>query len=107
MPTKRTGFDSKPNRQLMTIMIGPSGEPPSVPALVVEWDELEYGDINELVSSYLFRLALGIPEGSTFESEARAANEEERRAWQAAFDRRLEEGEEPVLFMHDLRQARH
>jgi len=59
-------------------------------------------------AGYLFRLALGVPDGESFEATARPASEEERRAWRAAHDAHIEEeGEAPPFFMHDLRSASH
>jgi len=91
-----------PIRQLITILVGSAGEPPTIPAIVTEWDEVKDGEIDELVGSHLFRLALGVPEGHSFEHVARPATDEERHAWQRRFDAyREEEGEERPIFMHD------
>jgi hypothetical protein len=95
-------------KQLVTVVADPPGKPPKTPAIVVDWDELEDGGIDELIRSFLFRYALGVPEGKSFESIARPASEEERWAWRAARDAQIEkEGEAPRLFMHDLRPTRH
>ena len=56
-------------KQLVTVVVGPPGKPPRTPAIVVEWDEPEDGAIDELLRSFLFRYALGAPEGNHLNPE--------------------------------------
>ncbi len=97
-------------RTLVTIIVGPLGELPQFPALTLEWDEAEDGDIEEeFFDSHGFRMALGLREGMHLEAFARDSTEEEKRAWQSAYDAWEEENgpKPPRLFINDLLPRRH
>jgi hypothetical protein len=99
------------------------------PALVVNWDETDDGDIEELINSRLFLYAIGTSSedierhlaarDSGDEAKAlwraaqsvftwREADNEERAAWQKAYDEACELGDDkPPIYFHDLRPSAH
>jgi hypothetical protein len=111
-------------KPLMTISIlefeGANGA--DMPVAVINWDELEDGNIEALLSSKTFLDCVGVNlknESGADEETAllaaarsffswREATEEERRGWQSAYDEMLrEEGEPPPFFLWDPRLLAH
>ena len=107
---------------LMTISIpeskGANGA--DIPIAVVNWNEIEDGNIEALLSSKVFldwagihlKNETGADEETALLAAARTffswreATEEERRGWQAAYDELVQE-DEPPFFLWDPREMAH
>jgi hypothetical protein len=133
LPRSRGGYlkgGTEMREMLMTVSVLDWDESGAkeTPAIVVNWDEGEDGDIETRVDSSLFLLAYGtsredieykaVPESNEAAKKAwraaqsifswRPSDENERTLWQAAHDKHIqEEGDEPPIFLHDLRQSVH